>query len=383
MTKHSTRQIERAPSKTSNNDTTDSSTKRNTRQEDETTCPECGGEMTRSTTASTDERACVDCGLVDEGSNIDHGPEWRQYDDTPGENPSRTGMPDTPLLEGNMTTEISWQDRDGYGTKLSDSQRKRFARLRKAHKRGRTDSGQRALQKGLTEINRMGSALNASKPSRETAAVIYRKARKEDLIIGRSIEGIASAALYAALRMEEYPRSLDDILKVSRMQSRREIYRGYTVIQRELGLKIDPTSPKQYLSRLRSDLNIPRVYEQEATELIESTDGATLAGRDPTVAAAAALYAASVTHPELPILRQSRIASTADCVPVSLRNQYKTFIAATPRSDVTLSELEDLPEYSGPSAVMGEIHPDADVHRYNADHSWEHIPDELLEPGEN
>jgi len=41
------------------------------------TCPECGGR----TRVDAAERVCTDCGLVVEADRIDHGPEWRSFDD--------------------------------------------------------------------------------------------------------------------------------------------------------------------------------------------------------------------------------------------------------------------------------------------------------------
>ena len=44
----------------------------------------------------------------------------------------------------------------------------------------------------------MASALGLPRNVRETAAVVYRDAVDKNLIRGRSIEGVAAAALYAA-----------------------------------------------------------------------------------------------------------------------------------------------------------------------------------------
>ncbi len=41
-------------------------------------CPECDGWVTTNAI----ETVCEDCGLVIEANRIDHGPEWRAYDDS-------------------------------------------------------------------------------------------------------------------------------------------------------------------------------------------------------------------------------------------------------------------------------------------------------------
>ena len=79
----------------------------------------------------------------------------------------------------------------------------------------------------------MASALGLPRNVRETAAVVYRDAVDKNLIRGRSIEGVAAAALYAACRQCSVPRTLDEIAEVSRV-SRKEIGRTYRFISREL-----------------------------------------------------------------------------------------------------------------------------------------------------
>ena len=49
-------------------------------------CPECDGRVTTNAV----ETVCEDCGLVIDEQRIDHGPEWRAYDD---EECERTGAP--------------------------------------------------------------------------------------------------------------------------------------------------------------------------------------------------------------------------------------------------------------------------------------------------
>jgi len=122
--------------------------------------------------------------------------------------------------------------------------RSQMHRLRKWQERIRTkDAGERNLQFALSEIDRMASALGVPRSVREVASVIYRRALKEDLIRGRSIEGVATSALYAACRKEGIPRSLEEISEVSRVE-RKEIGRTYRYISQELGLEMRPVDPK-------------------------------------------------------------------------------------------------------------------------------------------
>ncbi|TVT78606.1 transcription initiation factor IIB 2, partial [Haloferax volcanii] len=90
---------------------------------------------------------------------------------------------------------------------------------------------------------------------RETASVIYRRALNDDLLPGRSIEGVATSALYASARMAGTPRSLDELEKVSRVD-KMELTRTYRYIVRELKLEIKPADPEQYVPRFASELGL-------------------------------------------------------------------------------------------------------------------------------
>jgi transcription initiation factor TFIIB len=129
---------------------------------------------------------------------------------------------------------------------------------------------------------------------REVASVIYRRALKDDLIRGRSIEGVATATLYAACRKEGIPRSLEEISEVSRVE-RKEIGRTYRYVSQELGLEMEPVDPKKYVPRFCSDLGAGEEVRAKANEIIEVTaEKGLLSGKSPTGYAAAAIYAASL-----------------------------------------------------------------------------------------
>jgi len=67
-------------------------------------------------------------------------------------------------------------------------------RLRVWQERIRTKTRANETSNTPSEIDRMVSALGVPKPVKETASVIYRQALEQDLIRGRSIEGVARPA---------------------------------------------------------------------------------------------------------------------------------------------------------------------------------------------
>ncbi len=290
-------------------------------QSSELECPECGC-STVYRNQERGERCCKRCGLVIEGSLIDTGPEWRAFDASEREKKSRVGAPVTRTLhDKGLTTAISWQDRDGNGRTLSAKRREQMRRLRTWHERARTaNNRERNLQFALSEIDRMASALGVPQSIREIASVLYRRALDEDLVRGRSIEGIATATLYAACRQEGVPRSLDELTEVSRVD-RSEIARTHRYVARELSLALEPADPRQYIPRFCSALDLSEEIKSRAMEICSTTaNEGLLSGKSPTGYAAAAIYSAARLCGAG--TTQSDIASVAQVTEVTIRKRY-------------------------------------------------------------
>ncbi len=294
--------------------------------ESELVCPECGGSLI--TDEEHGETVCADCGLVVEEDEIDRGPEWRAFDSAERDSKSRVGAPTTNMMhDKGLSTNIGWQDKDAYGRSLSSRQRQKMQRLRTWDERFRTrDSKERNLKQALGEIDRMASALGLPQQVRETASVIYRRALKENLLPGRSIEGVATAALYASARMAGNPRSLDEISVVSRVE-KMELTRTYRYIVRQLNLEIQPADPKSYVPRFASDLELSDEAERRARELLDDArEAGLLSGKSPVGLAAAAIYAAALLTNEK--VTQSEVSEVANISEVTIRNRYKEILEA-------------------------------------------------------
>ncbi len=289
-------------------------------------CPECGGRLLSD--AEHAETVCDDCGLVVEEGEIDRGPEWRAFDSAEKDRKSRVGAPTTKMMhDQGLSTNIGWQDRDAYGKALSSRQRQKMQRLRTWNERFRTrDSKERNLKQALGEIDRMASALGLPENVRETASVIYRRALEEDLLPGRSIEGVATASLYAAARQAGTPRSLDEISAVSRVE-KDEIARTYRYVIRELGLEVKPADPESYVPRFASDLELSDETERRARQLLKTAKDAGIhSGKSPVGLAAAAVYAGALLTNEK--VTQNQVSEVASISEVTIRNRYHELLEA-------------------------------------------------------
>ena len=283
-------------------------------------CPECNGNLVSD--GERGETVCEDCGLVVDEDEIDPGPEWRAFDAAEKDQKSRVGAPTTNMMhDKGLSTNIGWQDKDAYGNSLSSRQREKMQRLRTWNERFRTrDSKERTLKQALGEIDRMASALGLPENVRETASVIYRRALDDDLLPGRSIEGVATSSLYAAARQAGTPRSLDEITAVSRVE-KDEIARTYRYVIRELGLEIQPADPESYVPRFASDLDLSEEVERRARQLLQNAkEQGVHSGKSPVGLAAAAVYAASLLTNEK--VTQSEVSEVANISEVTIRNRY-------------------------------------------------------------
>ena len=312
-----TRQRNRASEETSD-ETTDEDTEAGV-------CPECAGDIQHDTKRG--EQTCVDCGLVVDENEIDRGPEWRAFNSKERDQKSRVGSPTNKMMhDDGLSTNIDWRDKDGYGQELGTDQKRKMSRLRKWNQRAKTqDSKDRNLKHALTEIERMSSALGLPRDVREIASMIYRRCLDQDMLPGRSIEGMATASLYAAGRMEDIPRSLKEMDRVSRVDEK-EIGRAYRYIDRELSLGIGPSDPLKYIPRFAGSFDeISQDTERLARRLTKKVKEAELhSGKTPPGIAAAAIYMAAKLYGETPT--QSDLADVTGVTEVTIRERYQDII---------------------------------------------------------
>ena len=137
---------------------------------------------------------------------------------------------------------------------------------------------------------------------------------------------MATSCLYAACRQEGIPRSLEEVSEVSRVEQK-EIGRTYRYISQELGLRMEPVDPKEYVPRFCSELGVSEEVEMKAKEIIDVTaEKGLLSGKSPTGFAAAAIYAASLLCNEKQTQRE--VAAVAQVTEVTIRNRYQEQIEA-------------------------------------------------------
>jgi len=281
-------------------------------------CPECG-----STYFSEDrtrgEKVCAKCGLVLEESMIDSSPEWRAFDEEQISKRTRTGAPLTfTKHDKGLTTEIG----RGRGElfKVTPKKRAQYYRLTKWQKR-LVESKDRNLSFAFSVLQRLISFLGLPRAVHEEVARKYEQAVDRGLVRGRSMESVIAALLYIICREMKTPRTLEEITEATGID-KREIGRTYRYIARELGMRILPTPPKNYIPRFGSILGLSDKTQVRAIRILNKANKIeAISGKGPTGVAAAALYIAAVLQGEKRTQRE--IADAIGVTEVTIRNRFK------------------------------------------------------------
>ncbi len=282
-------------------------------------CPECGS-INLIFNKERGEVICKDCGLVVEEKMIDFSHEWREFEQEASKM-RRAGAPMTYTKHDmGMGTSIG-KTADLY--QLRGKDRDKYFRLKKWQHRIST-AIERNLKLALAELKRVSSYLKLPESVEEESARIYTLAVQRGLVRGRSMESVVAGALYAACRRHEVPRTLDELSEASGID-KKEIGRTYRFITRELGIRILPSNPVDYIPRFASALKLSAESQSKAVEILEMAQKAELtSGRGPTGIAAASLYVAALMNNEKRTQRE--VADVAGVTEVTIRNRYKELL---------------------------------------------------------
>ncbi len=290
-----------------------------------TRCPECGSVIIVED-STRGECVCGGCGLVLSDHRIDTSAEWRAFSAEEVDARSRVGAPmKYTIHDKGLSTVIDWRDRDLMGRALTPNRRSEIYRLRKWQIRSRVHSSlDRNLVQAMAELERLSSQLGIPSAIKELAAILYRKSIVNKLVRGRSIEAMVAATLYAACRIRQKPRSLDEIAETSRVD-KKKLGQCYRLLLRSLAIKIPLSNPVDYISRFATELSLSATVQRRTVEILNlSRDRGLTIGRDPLGLAAAAIYVASIMLDERRTQRQ--IAEVARVTEVTVRNRYKEIV---------------------------------------------------------
>ncbi|MFX1364923.1 MAG: hypothetical protein ACFE9Y_08365 [Promethearchaeota archaeon] len=188
------------------------------------------------------------------------------------------------------------------------------------------NSLERNFWEAQPKLKLFASKLNIPIYITETAWRIYCEVAKQKLTMGRSIEGFIAASLYAAIRIHEFPKLLDDVADAS-MVPNRTLFRSLGMIIRQilpiLHLEYHPISADKLIFLFGNKLGLPEEIKIKALNILQqsSKKGLPTIGKDPKGLAAAALYL--VAKETIFRKTQVEVAEIAKITEVTLRSRVK------------------------------------------------------------
>ncbi|MBD3195088.1 MAG: hypothetical protein GF317_08545 [Candidatus Lokiarchaeota archaeon] len=214
---------------------------------------------------------------------------------------------------------------DSKGNRIGAKEKTLFNRLSKIQQ-SLVSSIERNFWEAKPKLKMLVSKLNIPEYIEETAWKIYVEVAKRQLTMGRSIDGFIGASLYAAIRVHEFPRLLEEVSDAS-MTSRHTIIRSLGLIVKEilpdLKLRYRPITAEQLVFRFGNDLGLTMETQKEALDLLKTSTkgGLRRVGKDPKGLAGSVLYMAAKSTNQRKT--QAEISDIAGITEVTLRSRIK------------------------------------------------------------
>lgn len=265
---------------------------------------------------------------------FDRTPEWRAYTSEEGVARIRIGPPKSLTMYDKGLSTIF---RPHENTSRSPKQhiQPNMVRLRKWDVQAKTQSSDRNLALAMQELSRHADDLHLPEDVKATAAFLYRKTLRKQLVRGRSIAACIAAAVYAACRLTQTPRNLEQIIIVS-TRPRKEVTRNYRLIHRDLDLTMPIDDSIAYVSHIASRATLSQRTQNLAIDLLRKAKVTKIdSGKSPRGMAAAALYITAHMNGEH--VTQKKLAQAAGVTEVTIRNRCHTLNTTTANDPETRS----------------------------------------------
>jgi len=152
------------------------------------------------------------------------------------------------------------------------------------------------------------------------AARICRNGLERGVFFRKPVEQVSAASLYAACRMGEVPRTLDEVAAASRV-GRLDLAGCYRMLVKELDLRVPVADPAEYMAEVASRAKASPAAQVRALEILSRAEEAGIsAGKYPSGLTASALYMAAAEEGEK--LTQKGAADAAGVQEATIRREY-------------------------------------------------------------
>ncbi|MFX0187899.1 MAG: transcription initiation factor IIB family protein [Candidatus Hodarchaeota archaeon] len=265
-------------------------------------------------------RLCLNCGMIYQKEFV--GNERRAYTVEEIQNRKRT---EPRWRDFGPRTMLPNTKTDSKGKSIGAKEQALFSRLSKIQN-SLISSIERNFWEAKPKLKMLCSKLNIPEYISDSAWKIYSLVAKKKLTMGRSINGFIAGALYAAIRVHDFPRLLDEVCEAS-LTPRRTVHRSLAMIIREvlseLNLRYQPITAESLIFRFGNELELPMNIQKNAITMLKqaSQNGLKRTGKDPKGLAAACIYIAAKDGAVRKT--QSRVAEIAKITEVTLRSRAK------------------------------------------------------------
>jgi len=265
-------------------------------------------------------KVCLNCGMIFERTFV--GNERRAYTIEEIHNRRRT---EPRWREFGPRTMLPTTKIDSKGKSIGSKDLALFSRLSKIQN-SLISSIERNFWEAKPKLKMLTSKLNIPEYITETTWKIYSVVAKKKLTMGRSINGFIAGALYAAIRVHDFPRLLDEVCEAS-LTPRRTVHRSLAIILREvlpeLNLRYQPVIAESLVFRFGNELSLPMIIQKTAINILKeaSINGLKRIGKDPKGLAGACIYIAAKNGSIRKT--QSNVADIAKITEVTLRSRVK------------------------------------------------------------
>jgi transcription initiation factor TFIIB len=273
------------------------------------------------------EIICSNCGIIilDRLEDYIHE-ERRAFSMEEAENRSRTGAPiSLAIYDKGLSTTINKVNRDAYGRMLDVAALPRVKKLRRWNSMINLHrSSEKSLNRAFRKLDILKDKLGLSDAIVEKIAYIFRKLHERDLVRGRTIDGMLSAAVYTTCREMGSSITLKDIAAASNL-TQKDVSRNYKVILFELDIKIPLVDPMKCIVKVANILGINEKIKKRAMNIMnEVVKGEMTPGKIPMGLAASVLYLSCRMAGEE--VSQASIAAASGVTEVTIRKRLKDLV---------------------------------------------------------
>mmetsp|Transcript_21560 Transcript_21560/g.51902 ORF Transcript_21560/g.51902 Transcript_21560/m.51902 type:complete len:448 (+) Transcript_21560:104-1447(+) len=314
-------------------------------------CKECGHDTILEILDQGDE-VCENCGMVYAQRQISMKSEWRSFNDDLGNkaDPDRAGAVEDSLFHHDkLQTTIaagSWRS-------SGNDQAGSAANLSKNQYRGSNQNSDRALKEAFSKIDLMCERLGLNAKIKLNSKHMYKEVddhHKEQKKSVRSTEALIVSCVYLACRDEGVPRTLKEMASVTEV-TKKEMGKTFKHVQQLLGKTVQPTKPKDIVTRFCSNLGVSPELENLAIAISDAAASINInEGRVYTSVAGAAIWMACLlragTKDQRSCLEIAHATGAAEAtIRQTFRELHQSRDKLVPASMATPEQITNMPDH--------------------------------------